>query len=52
MWAHKRMHSRIKYGMITREDFQKWNMKTNDMMLLCDSGELSLEEFKQWLGNK
>jgi hypothetical protein len=50
--AYKRMHSRIKYGMLTREDFKKWNMKANDKMYLCDSGELSLDEFKQWLGNK
>ena len=46
------MHSRIKYGMITREEFKQWNMKANDKMLLCDTGELSLEEFKGWLGNK
>lgn len=52
MRAYKRMHSRIKYGMITREEFKQWNMKANDRMLLCDSGELSLEEFKGWLGNK
>jgi hypothetical protein len=52
MRAYKRMHSRIKYGMLTREDFKKWNMEANAKMLLCDSSELSLEEFKKWLGNK
>lgn len=52
MRAYKRMHSRIKYGMITKEEFKQWNMKANDKMLLCDSGELSLEEFRGWLGNK
>jgi hypothetical protein len=25
--AYKRMHARIKYGMLSKEDFKKWNMK-------------------------
>jgi hypothetical protein len=52
MRAYKRMHSRIKYGMITKEEFKQWNLKANDMTRLCDSENLSLDEFKQWLGNK
>lgn len=52
MKAYKRMHSRIKYGMITKDEFKQWNLKANDILRLCDSGEVPLEEFKQWLRNK
>ena len=52
MKAYKRMHSRIKYGMITKEQFHEWNKQADGKLLMCESGELSLEDFKVWLGNK
>ena len=50
--AYKRMHARIKYGMLTKEDFKKWNMKAVVQTQLCEDGKLSFEELKEWLGNK
>ena len=46
------MHSRIKYGMITNEKFHEWNNQANGKLLMCEDGELSLEDLKAWLGNK
>ena len=56
--AYKRMHARIKYGMLTKEEFKKWNMKAIEKTQLCEDENLpedkrpSLEELKEWLGNK
>lgn len=50
--AYKRMHARIKYGMLTKEEFKKWNMKAVVQTQLCEDGKLSFEELKEWLGNK
>jgi len=50
--AYKRMHARIKYGMLTKEEFKKWNMKAIEKTQLCEADGLSLEKFKEWLGNK
>lgn len=50
--AYKRMHARIKYGMLSKEDFKKWNMKAVAQTQLCEAGSLSLEELKEWLGNR
>ena len=52
MRAYKRMHSRIKYGMLTKEGFKKWNMEAVGKTQLCEAGELSMEEFKKWMGNQ
>jgi len=56
--AYKRMHARISYGMMTKAEFKKWNMKAIDKTQLCEDEKLpederlSLEELKEWLGNK
>ena len=52
MKAYKRMHSRIKYGMITKEKFHEWNNQANGKLLICEDGDLALVDFKLWLGNK
>lgn len=44
--------ARIKYGMLTKEEFKKWNMKAVSQTQLFDDGKLSFEEFKEWFGNK
>ncbi len=56
--AYKRMHARIKYGMLTKKDFKEWNVKALEKTQLCEDSRLpenekpSLDELKEWLGNK
>jgi len=51
MRAYKRMHSRIKYGMITKEKFGIWRDDAKAQTLLCEQGGLSLDELRALLGN-
>lgn len=51
MKAYKRMHSRINYGLITKEKFDIWRDAAKEKKELCERGELAVEDFKAWLGN-
>ena len=51
MKAYKRMHSRIKYGMITRERIGDWRDDAKAQALLCEQGDLSLCDLKRLSGN-
>ena len=50
--AYKRMNSRIKYKTLSQQEFYEWSEKARAMREKCISGELSLEEFNKWLGNR
>ena len=49
--AYKRMHSRIKYGIITKEKFNEWNDAAKDKASLCERGGISLDDLIKFLGN-
>jgi hypothetical protein len=51
MKAYKRNHSRIKYGMISKEKFNEWQVEAKEKTALCEQGELSVEELRVWLKN-
>ena len=51
MKAYKRMHSRIKYGMLTKEKINDWRDAAKEKTALCEQGEMSIEELRCWLGN-
>jgi len=50
--AYKRMNSRVKYKNMTNSEFYAWSESARIMREKCQKGEISLEEFIQWLGNK
>ena len=50
--AYKRMNSRVKYKTLTHEEFRLWSDEARVMREKCINGEMSLEEFNDWLGNK
>jgi len=50
--AYKRMNSRIKYKTLSQQEFYEWSEKARAMREKCISGEISLEKFNKWLGNK
>ena len=46
---YKPRFSRIRAGKIRREDFQVWAEKARDLRDLAMKGEMSLEEYEEWL---
>ena len=47
--SYKTHNARIRYGLMTKEEFQAWSVKARAMRDLCLAGKLSLEEFQAWL---
>ncbi|RCX14350.1 hypothetical protein DFR58_11574 [Anaerobacterium chartisolvens] len=47
---YKKRFGWIKAGKIEQEDFYAWSEKAREEKARCDSGEISLQEFTEWLG--
>lgn len=50
--AYKRNHSRRRVGTMSESDFFFWSEEARAKLKECESGEMALDEFKFWLGNK
>jgi hypothetical protein len=50
--AYKRNHSRQRVGKITQSQFYEWSEEARRKRGECETGQLSLDEFNAWLGNK
>ena len=50
--AYKRNHSRQRVGKMTNLEFYEWSEEARNKRDACEAGELSLDDFKLWLGNK
>ena len=50
--AYKRNHSRQRVGKMTQLEFYEWSEEARQKRDKCEAGNLSLTEFKAWLGNK
>ena len=50
--AYKRNHSRQRVGKMTQTEFYEWSEEARLKRDECEAGDLPLEEFKAWLGNK
>ncbi len=47
--SYKAHNARIRYGLMTREEFSAWSEKAREKRDKCVVGKLSLEEFVEWL---
>ena len=50
--AYKRNHSRQRVGKMTNLEFYEWSEEARSKRGECETGRLTLEEFRAWLGNK
>lgn len=47
--SYKAHNARIRYGLMTREQFNNWSREAREKRDLCVAGKLSLDEFIAWL---
>lgn len=47
--SYKAHNARIRYGLMTREEFDKWSAEAREKRDACVAGKLSLEDFVAWL---
>ena len=47
--AYKTHNARIRYGTMTREEFNAWTAEAKKHRDACQAGEISLEAFEAWL---
>ena len=47
--SYKAHNARIRYGLMTREEFDKWAMEAREKRDACVAGKLPLEDFVAWL---
>lgn len=47
--AYKTHHARIRYGMMTKEQFSEWAKRAKEMRIKAEKGDISLEEFASFL---
>lgn len=47
--SYKTHNARIRYGLMTREEFGKWSAAARKRRDLCTAGKLFLDEFVTWL---
>ncbi len=47
--AYKTHNARIRYGTMTREEFNAWTAEAKKHRDACQNGEISLEAFEEWL---
>ena len=47
--SYKAHNARIRYGIMTKEEFSQWSKEAREKRDLCVAGKLSLEEFVAWL---
>ncbi|MBE7009391.1 MAG: hypothetical protein E7422_09690 [Ruminococcaceae bacterium] len=49
--SYKTHNARIRYGLMTREEFTAWSVEARKKRDACSAGELPLEEFVAWLNS-
>ncbi|MBE6909493.1 MAG: hypothetical protein E7474_07980 [Ruminococcaceae bacterium] len=49
--SYKTHNARIRYGLMTREEFTAWSVEARAKRDKCSAGELPLEEFVAWLNS-
>ncbi len=49
--SYKTHNARIRYGIMTREEFTAWSVEARAKRDLCTAGKLPLEEFVAWLNS-
>ena len=49
--SYKTHNARIRYGLMTREEFTAWSLEARAKRDACSAGELPLEEFVEWLNS-
>ena len=47
--SYKAHNARVRYGLMTKEEFSRWSEKAREKRDLCISGELPLQDFVEWL---
>ena len=47
--SYKTHNARVRYGVMTKEEFTKWSEEARAKRDACVAGKLSLEEFVAWL---
>ncbi|GHU79698.1 hypothetical protein FACS1894191_3110 [Clostridia bacterium] len=47
--AYKTHNARIRYGILTREQFNEWSVAARDMRDKCFAGKVTLAELEAWL---
>jgi len=47
--SYKAHNARIRYGLMTREEFDKWSAEAREKRDACVAGKLSFEDFVAWL---
>ena len=47
--SYKSHNARIRYGLMTRDDFAAWSQEARDRRDKCVNGDLSLDDFVEWL---
>lgn len=47
--SYKAHNARIRYGLMTREEFSAWSLEARQKRDACIAGELSFEDFVAWL---
>lgn len=47
--SYKAHNARIRYGLMTREEFNEWSLEARKRRQMCLDGELSLGDFVAWL---
>lgn len=47
--SYKAHNARIRYGIMTREEFNAWSQEAREKRDLCVAGKLPLEDFVAWL---
>jgi len=50
--AYKRNHSRRRVGTMSESDFFTWSEEARAKCKECEAGNITLQEYKLWLGNK
>jgi hypothetical protein len=49
--AYKRYHARLKVGSVKSDAFKKWRYEAVVMRDKCLNGEMTVDEFKEWIDN-
>ena len=49
--SYKTHNARIRYGLMTREEFTAWSIEARTRRDLCSAGKLPLDEFVEWLNS-
>ena len=49
--SYKTHNARIRYGLMTREEFTAWSVEARAKRDACSAGQLPLEEFVEWLNS-